>query len=77
MGKQGHTPDPVQQAMKLAQNSTAQQLIKLLQTNGGQELRSALEQAAAGDYANAQQAIASLMQDPQAQKLFQQLGGMP
>lgn len=77
MGKQGYTPDPVQQAMKLAQNPTAQQLIKLLQANGGHQLRSALEQAAAGDCTNAQQAIASLMQDPQAQRLFEKLGGMP
>lgn len=77
MGKQEYTPDPVQQARKLAQNPAAQQLIKLLQTNGGQELRAALEQAAAGDYTNAQQAISALMQDPQAQRLLERLGGMP
>lgn len=77
MGKQGYTPDPVQQARKLAQNPAAQQLIKLLQANGGHELQAALEKAAAGDYANAQQAISSLMQDPKAQQLFEKLGGMP
>lgn len=77
MGKQGYTPDPVQQARKLAQNPAAQQLIKLLQTNGGQELRAALEQAAAGNYTKAQQTISTLMQDPQAQQLFDKLGGMP
>ena len=77
MGKQGKTPDPMEQARKLAQNPAAQQLIKLLQANGGQELRAALEQAAAGDYTNAQMAISSLMQDPQAQRLFEKLGGMP
>ena len=75
MGKQGNTPDPVQQAMKLAQSPAGQQLIRLLQTNGGHELRAALEQAAAGNYANAQQAITSLMRDPQAQRLFEQMGG--
>ena len=77
MGKQGYPPDPVQQAKKLAQNPAAQQLIKLLQANGGQELRAALEQAAAGDFTNAQQAIAALMQDPQAQQLLEKLGGKP
>jgi len=77
MGKQEYTPDPVQQARKLAQNPAAQQLVKLLQTNGGQELRAALEQAAAGDYTSAQKAISALMQDPQAQRLFEKLGGMP
>ena len=77
MGKQGNTPDPIQQARKLAQNPAAQQLIRLLQTNGGHALQAALEQAAAGDYTNAQTAITSLMQDPQAQALLKKLGGMP
>ena len=77
MGKQENTPDPVQQAMKLAQNPAAQQLIQLLQAKGGQQLRTAMEQAANGDYSSAQKAISALMQDPQAQKLFEKMGGMP
>jgi len=75
MAKQEYIPDPVQQAMKLAQTPAARQLIQLLQAKGGQELRTAMEQAAAGDYTNAQKALSSLMQDPQAQKLFEKMGG--
>lgn len=75
MGKPVFSGDPVQQAMKLAQSPAGQQLIRLLQTNGGTELRAAMEQAAAGDYSQAQKALSSLMQDPKAQKLFEQMGG--
>lgn len=67
--------NPMQEAIKLAQTPAGQQLIKLLQQNGGDTLRSAMAQAAAGDYSKAQQAIAALMQNPEAKKLFEQMGG--
>jgi hypothetical protein len=76
MGKPDFTGESIQQAMKMAQSSAGQQLIKLLQANGGQELRIAMEQAAAGDYTNAQKAISCLMQNPEARKLLDQLGGI-
>lgn len=67
--------NPMQEAMKMAQSPAGQQLIKLLQQNGGDTLRSAMEQAAAGDYSKAQQALSILMQNPEAKKLFEQMGG--
>lgn len=77
MSKPGDSGNPVQEAMKLAQTPAGRQLIQLLQATGGQELRSAMTQAAAGDYTKAQQAISSLMQNPEARKLFEQMGGKP
>lgn len=68
---------PIQEAMKLAQSPSGQQLIKLLQEQGGNDLQSAMEKAAAGDYSQAKQAIQALMRNPEAQKLFKQMGGTP
>ena len=76
MAKQDFNNESIQQAMKLAQSSAGQQLIKLLQLQGGQELRTAIEQAAAGNYANAEKTISALMQNPEAKKLLEQMGGV-
>ncbi len=67
----------IQEAMKLAQSPAGQQLIRLLQESGGDDLQSAMEKAAAGDYTQAQKAISALMRNPEAQKLFRQMGGKP
>lgn len=64
----------MQEAMKLAATPAGQQLAKLLQENGGDELRQAMASAAAGNYDHAKQAIAALLNDPQAKKLLEQLG---
>lgn len=66
---------PVQEAMKLAQTAAGKQLIQLLQSTGGDDLRKAMELAAAGDYSKAQKTISNLMQNPEAKKLFDQMGG--
>lgn len=68
---------PIQEAMKLAQSPAGQQLIQLLQQTGGNDLQAAMEKAAAGDYSQAKQAITSLMNNPEAQKLLKQMGGNP
>ena len=65
----------LQDAMKLAQSPAGKQLIQLLQSTGGEELRKAMAQAQSGDYSQAQKAISSLMQNPEAQRLFAQMGG--
>ena len=77
MQNKGNDGISIQEAMKLAQSPAGQQLIQLLQKNGGANLQSALEQAAAGDYAQAKKAISALMQNPEAQNLFRQMGGKP
>ena len=75
MGNPDFTGESIQQAKELAQSAAGQQLIKLLQRQGGEELRAAMEKAAAGDYSSVQKAISSLMQNPEARKLMEQMGG--
>ena len=75
MGNQDFSKDSLREAMKLAQTPSGRQLIQFLQANGGEELRKAMAQAAAGDYTGAQKAISVLMENPQAKKLFEQMGG--
>lgn len=71
---QNQNEPSMQDIMRMAKSPAGQQLIHMLQQTGGQELRQAMAQAAAGDYTQAKQAISSLLQDPQAQKLLEQLG---
>ena len=75
MGTQDHNGSPMQEAMKLAQTPAGKQLIQLLQATGGEELRKAMEKAQSGDYAQAQKALSTLMQNPEAKRLFEQMGG--
>lgn len=67
--------ETIQEARKLAQSPQGQQLAALLQQLGGTDLQQAIEKAAAGDFTQAKQAIHAVMQDPQARKLLEQLGG--
>ena len=77
MDKMEHRDLPIQEAMKLAKDPTAQELIRLLQRNGGDSLRQAMEKAAAGDYTQAKKALQHLMESPEAKDLLRQLGGKP
>ena len=64
----------MQDILRMAQSPTGQQLIRLLQQSGGQQLQQAMEKATTGDYTQAKETIASLMKDPEKQKLLEQLG---
>ena len=64
----------IQEALRLASTPAGQQLLALLQKNGGTELQDAMNQAATGNYDQAKKALASLMADPEAKKLLDQLG---
>ena len=75
MSKPEFNGEAIQQAMKLAQSAAGQQLIRLLQQQSGQELKTAMDQAAAGHYDQAQKTISALMQNPEAKKLLEQMGG--
>ncbi len=65
----------MQEAMRLASTPAGRQLFALLQQQNGDMLRQALNQAAAGDYANVQSTMAALLSDPAAQKLLAELRG--
>lgn len=65
----------MQEVMRLAQSDTGQQLLALLKRENGAALQQAMDQAAAGDYAQVQKTISSLLTSPEAQALLRQLGG--
>ena len=62
------------EAMKIAATPAGRQLMALLLKQGGNDLQNAMEKAAAGDISQAQKAIASLLDNPEAKKLLEQLG---
>lgn len=65
----------MQEVMRLAQSDTGQQLLALLKRENGAALQQAMDQAAAGDYAQVQKTMSSLLTSPEAQALLRQLGG--
>lgn len=65
----------MQDAVRAAQSEAGQQLLALLQKTDPQTLQRAMEQAAAGDLAQAKQSLEALMASPEAKKLMDRLGG--
>lgn len=63
----------MQEALRLAKTPAGQQLLALLQKQNGDQLRQAMNQAAAGNYASVQNTLASLLSNPEAQALLRQL----
>ena len=64
----------MEKAMQLARSAQGQQLISMLQKNHSTVLNQAMKQASQGDYAQAQKLLSTLLSDPEAQKLINQLG---
>lgn len=64
----------IQEALRLANTPAGQQLLALMQQKGGDDLNKAMSSAAAGNYDQAKQALSSLLADPEARKLLEQLG---
>ena len=64
----------MQDVLRLAASPAGQQLIALMQEKGEPKFHQAMQQAAAGDYAAAKQAMESFLTDPQAQRLLKELG---
>ena len=64
----------IQQAMQLAKSPVGQQLIALLQKNGGQDFQSTMAKAAAGDYTQVKDTLASLLSSPEIKAMLEQLG---
>ena len=58
------------QAMKFAQSDAGKQLLELLQSTQGDRLQSAMDQAAAGDYAQVKKTMNELLSSQQAQELI-------
>ena len=67
--------DAIREAMALAASPQGQQLLNLLRQKNESQLRQAADRAEAGDIAQAKALLSGLLQDPQAKKLLEQLGG--
>lgn len=64
----------MQEALRLAQSDTGQQLLALLRAQNSGALRQAMDQAAAGDYQNMISTMSALLAAPEAKALLEQLG---
>lgn len=67
--------DAIREAMRMAQTPAGQQLIQMLRSSNSQDIKTAMDSAAAGDYAAAKQALSAILNNPEAQKLLSQMGG--
>ncbi len=65
----------MEDAIKLAESDAGKQLIALLQKSNSESVRSAMDQAAAGDYGKAKQTLSSILSSPEVRALLKQLGG--
>ena len=63
-----------QDAMRFAGTPAGQQLLNMLQQSNNPALQQAMQKAAEGDFQQAKQAMAALLQDPQIKKLLEQMG---
>ena len=66
--------ETIRQAMKMAQTPEGQQLIRLFQSCGGNDLQKAMTNVSNGDYSAAKQALSTILNNPEAQKLLRQMG---
>ena len=65
----------MEEAKRLSQSPAARQLLALMQQKNSADAAQAMRLASAGDYAGASRLLSSLLADPQARALLQQLGG--
>lgn len=64
----------MQEALRLAKSPAGQQLLAMLRRADSDKLRQAMEQASAGDYAQAKATMDQLLSSDEAKKLLDQLG---
>lgn len=64
----------MQEALRLAQSDTGQQLLALLRSQDSGVLHQAMDQAASGDYNNAMSTMSALLANPEVKALLNQLG---
>jgi len=69
-----YDPQTMQELLRIISSPAGQQLIAMLQKNGGDDLQNAIQQAANGNFSDARKTVSSLLNDPDARKLLEQLG---
>lgn len=65
----------MKEAKRIAATPQGQKLFQMLQQQNSQEVQSLLQQAAAGDIEQAKQTLSALLNNPEARKLLESLGG--
>ena len=65
----------MQEAMRLANSPTGQQLLALLKQADPATLQKAMQQVSSGDYSQVSQTLAPLLASEDVKKLLQQMGG--
>lgn len=66
---------PSQDMLALIRSPAGQQLLALFQKQNPQTLAKAKQMAQSGDYGALQETLATLLRDPNTQRLLKQLGG--
>jgi len=65
----------MQEALRLAKSPAGQQLLALLQKQDQAQMEKAARLVSSGDYAQATQALQSLVSSPEIRQLLDQMGG--
>lgn len=65
----------MEDARRIAESDAGQQLMSALRRNNGEQLKAAMAQASAGDYAQVQKTLSSALAAPEIRELLKQLGG--
>lgn len=68
-------PISMEDLMKLAASPAGQQLMTVLRQSHPETMQQAMQKALSGDMEGAKNALSTFTQDPQIQKLLQQMGG--
>lgn len=61
--------------LRRAQSPAGQKLLSLLQASGGEQLQNAMKKASQGDFSQAKEQLTVLLDNPEAKKLLNELGG--
>lgn len=64
----------MQEALRLAKSEAGQQLFAALRSQNSAAMEQAMEQAAAGDYAQIKDTLSSLLSSPEIKAMLQQMG---
>ena len=67
----------MQDAMRLAKSDAGKQLYSLLQQTNSQQLQTAMNEAAAGNYEQVKNTMASMLASPEVRALLEKMGGDP
>ena len=65
----------MQEALRLANSDAGQRLLAILRNSDSASLHNAMDQAAAGNFENAQAALSDLLASEEVRRLLKEMGG--